>query len=68
MSATFKYDEHEVENVTRGRIYSRGFLRYLFARELSFTFCDFGIAPAFLIISTVVIHHMLTLISLVNLL
>jgi len=35
------------------------FLRYLFACELSFTFCDFD-TVAFLIISTVIIHCMLT--------
>ena len=38
------------------------FLRYLFACELSFTFCDFD-TVAFLIISTVVKHSMLTFIS-----
>ena len=37
-------------------------LRYLFACELSFTFCDFD-TVAFLIITTNVIHHMLTLVS-----
>jgi len=38
------------------------FLRYLFACDLSFTFCDFD-TMAFLIVSTVVIHRMLLLIS-----
>jgi len=42
------------------------FFRYLFPCELSFTFCEFDIV-AFLIISTVVIHLMLTLISKANL-
>ena len=37
-------------------------LRYLFACELSFTFCDFD-TVAFLIITTVIIHRMITLIS-----
>jgi len=32
------------------------FLRYLFARDLSFTFCDFD-TMAFLTISTVVTHR-----------
>jgi len=38
------------------------FLRFLFACELSFTFCEFD-TVAFLIVSTVVTHRMLTLIS-----
>jgi len=38
------------------------FLRYLFACDLAFTFCDFD-TVAFLIISTVATHHRLTLIS-----
>ena len=42
------------------------FLRYLFAGELSFTFCDFD-TVAFLIISTAVTHRMLMLISQANL-
>jgi len=40
----------------------RYFLRYVFACELSFTFCDFDI-EAFWIISTAVTHQMLMLIS-----
>jgi len=38
------------------------FLRYLFARDRSFTFCDFD-TVAFLIISTVVAHRRLMVIS-----
>jgi len=38
------------------------FLRYLFARDLSFTFCDSD-TVAFLIISTVVTHLRLMVIS-----
>ena len=38
------------------------FLRYLFACDLSFTFCDFD-TMAFLIISTVVTHRRLMVIS-----
>jgi len=42
------------------------FLKHLFARELSLTFCDFD-TVAFLIISTVVIHRVLTFINKANL-
>jgi len=38
------------------------FLRYLFARDLSFTFCDFD-TVAVLIMSTIVTHRRLMVIS-----
>ena len=47
-------------------IYFNFFGRYLFPRELSFTFCEFD-TVAFLIITTVVIRRMLMLISYANL-
>jgi len=47
---------------TSVRKFTLSFLGYLFACDLSFTFCDFD-TVAFLIINTAVTCHRLTLIS-----
>ena len=60
MTSTFESVEMQISTLIRRFILIS--LRHLFPCELSFTFCEFD-TVAFLIISTVVIHRMLTLIS-----
>ena len=61
MTPTFELVEMQISTLIRRFILIS--LRHLFPRELSFTFCVFGTVAFLIILSTVVIHRMLMLIS-----